>query len=1234
MEGEWNIPPFSGQFVQLFEEDLYIWGDTMGGFGSEHTSSGFYYKLFLYSLASLGMNGEFISKALSVFILSITGYSMFFLGRKIGLGISSSFIAGVFFMMTPEVFNRFGIGHISELLSNAILPFVIAFFIGSLTGKSRMKSLLLAATLAAVVSIQLTNYFVLAAILFLYTILYSLSKKNIRDFLLILRNTSFVLIIPLLSQAYWIIPFALDLSRSAEMISAELGYVPVRFLTTEGYVFKDVIRFLGTHVNYFQLEVGESSFWQLVSFLPATLAFIALIQSPRSKYGFNCLFYGILVILGISLASAGKGPLGDYWSWILETIPFTRIFRSPEKWYPLLSVGLAVLLGLSSEVLRERLRKLSDFSDFRLVLFRGRKALATVKISPTKRTVPSILISLIFLSCIFSYGYPFFTSNFNRMHTYDFGEKYEELWEWTSKGKEDYRVLMLPAPYPTLYNDAEWTPTPGYDMMSRYIGRDFLYYGKLSSPQFETFLIKSMYDPMTNNLSDLLSIAGVKYIIFDTNKQTTVTQVGRGPEFPDMWFTNDKLKNTLSQQANLKLVNSYDTIRIYRNTEYSGHIFPVNRVILFAGDLDGLVGLTYLDNLDLRNTGLIFINQLSREEFLALTKLPEVEVMIQDGHYIDLIETITSKEYSLRPVQYVTNNNPEEGWTMMQWTWYKWQYQATTNRPAFTFSQSELNIPHSINENREYEIYLKSYFGKRASNIEIFVDNSIVGQVTTKHTIETGFQWSHIGSVSLSKGIHDFKIVSGNGENAITDLMVIPSGRLDESSRAVKNILKNTNVRILSELSNSEWIGGKAEWGDEETPFFVAHWDDDLDYWKATGGGSGDLDFSEITADKSVVKKGENSIKLNITSGGSYSYVALDHSFTTREDWARFPTLSLWLHGNKTGELTYIRIEDHEGNSQEWRPIDDWIGWKRIHLNLREPDKSWGNTVDLSDISIIRISKTVPGDLYLDRGGLDFSTGQTNFLETGLDSSQGSVLKTVVIPFHTSVYIPKEGDYRIFIRASGFKGHSEISVGKYGDTSTDLEIKLGAPPNEYHWYDVGLMHLTEGISKISFVPDGTDLLHIDQILFMESPVSEVNSPSVDLSYEKINPTKYEIDVDSTEPFYIIFSERFDKDWMINLEDGTQIESYPAYTFGNLFFINKTSEFKMSLDFEKQSIYDFGKIISFTTLGTLVVCILMPSRSIILIKNIMPSRSIILIKNSRLYGIIKKILKFFVLREKK
>ena len=93
-----------------------------------------------------------------------------------------------------------------------------------------------------------------------------------------------------------------------------------------------------------------------------------------------------------------------------------------------------------------------------------------------------------------------------------------------------------------------------------------------------------------------------------------------------------------------------------------------------------------------------------------------------------------------------------------------------------------------------------------------------------------------------------------------------------------------------------------------------------------------------------------------------------------------------------------------------------------------------------------------------------------------------------------------------------------------------------------------------------------------------------------ISYEKINPTKYAIHANSSNPFYLVFSESYDNGWVASI-DGQQIRDqyhFISNGFANGWYVNKSGACTIILEFQPQNLFYLCATIS---LITFTVCII-------------------------------------------
>lgn len=89
-----------------------------------------------------------------------------------------------------------------------------------------------------------------------------------------------------------------------------------------------------------------------------------------------------------------------------------------------------------------------------------------------------------------------------------------------------------------------------------------------------------------------------------------------------------------------------------------------------------------------------------------------------------------------------------------------------------------------------------------------------------------------------------------------------------------------------------------------------------------------------------------------------------------------------------------------------------------------------------------------------------------------------------------------------------------------------------------------------------------------------------------ISSVKIDPTRYEISVHTSSPFILVCTESFNQGWKAYVDGGLEVKDhFPVNGYANGWFIEKTGDYKIVLEYWPQRLLDWGIIVS--TLSVLV-----------------------------------------------
>lgn len=98
---------------------------------------------------------------------------------------------------------------------------------------------------------------------------------------------------------------------------------------------------------------------------------------------------------------------------------------------------------------------------------------------------------------------------------------------------------------------------------------------------------------------------------------------------------------------------------------------------------------------------------------------------------------------------------------------------------------------------------------------------------------------------------------------------------------------------------------------------------------------------------------------------------------------------------------------------------------------------------------------------------------------------------------------------------------------------------------------------------------------------------------INVTFEKLDPSKYIVHVQAEKPFFLIFSESFNTDWTAQINGKSVDKHFMVNGYANAWYIDpneidKDGEFTITLYFWPQSLFYLGAVISLTTLGICMV----------------------------------------------
>jgi hypothetical protein len=217
-------------------------------------------------------------------------------------------------------------------------------------------------------------------------------------------------------------------------------------------------------------------------------------------------------------------------------------------------------------------------------------------------------------------------------------------------------------------------------------------------------------------------------------------------------------------------------------------------------------------------------------------------------------------------------------------------------------------------------------------------------------------------------------------------------------------------------------------------------------------------------------------------------------------------------------------------------------------------------------------------NIYLLEAERDFDTaGAKVSAENGSFSSGRTIEMAYHTTISTTVNVATSGDYTVAARV--FPTTST--------TTATLRISLGATllslvpeKDQAGWIEAGRVHLEKGPLDILVSASGPcefDALWLGK---GETPdaLAANNQAPVEISYEKIDPTRYRVRIRAEHPFVLALAESYDPLWEASGPD-QRVSSVPLYGVINAFYLNKTGTYEITVQYQAQQWARLGTLLS-------------------------------------------------------
>ena len=180
----------------------------------------------------------------------------------------------------------------------------------------------------------------------------------------------------------------------------------------------------------------------------------------------------------------------------------------------------------------------------------------------------------------------------------------------------------------------------------------------------------------------------------------------------------------------------------------------------------------------------------------------------------------------------------------------------------------------------------------------------------------------------------------------------------------------------------------------------------------------------------------------------------------------------------------------------------------------------------------------------------------------------------------TTLDIAVPGEYVVSVRASVPTGNPPpaVTVG-----TTLLSLVPHTASADGAWLTAGSVHLDR--QRVSISLQAASSVVVDALLLFTNGAAATpnelfqdTSPPAEITYERVDPTRYRVRVRAERPFVLALAETYDPLWVASSPD-VQVSSVPLYGVINGFPISRTGSYEITVEYQAQQWARVGRLVT-------------------------------------------------------
>ncbi|MEK7177816.1 MAG: hypothetical protein AAB705_03250 [Patescibacteria group bacterium] len=665
-----------------------------------------------------------------------------------------SFISGFLYAFNVHIGYRISAGHITYNYGFGLLPLYLLFILKSSEAKNQHKKIyILISGLILSIMFWLMPHimYMLPLIIGFYVILYIFDKK------------SWTLMINIVLTCFIAVLLNIDSWLPALIYKESYPLINNFFYNLSSYYGSSAASTL--HNVLTATAMGEKTWLdpnlfeklskiRIIFPIAAFLGFIYSLFLEKDKR--RSIFILFIACIGVIFSMGVNYPFEKLNVFLFENVFLFKPFRDPSKFFMLYVFGMAI------------------FIPYLLILI-------------SKISKKLLLLFFILIPIFIIYSNPiFFSGNFgNAIIPFNYPDKYNQLNNFLSKNKDNFRVAI----YPNDQGVGSYDWYPKSSSGSVYYNF-FLSYFPLTKNTANSNRTISDYssrylDYLENNLNeewavDRLANENIKYLIVDKSL----------PRF-------QIIENIFNNSRNLQKVNNINGFSIFEVKNFDNKVIKQKTAVYYYGDIKGIKNLP--PDLTLINLGLDSnINDL-------LSKNYSNNVIVYDTSLDDVFYASLNKfNFSFFPDVRFTKNGTKEFYV-------PGEYLRDMTLKGISFYNPEIIATNGGNKisktsnllKGKYKILLSSlnYENLFTNAIKVTVDNIPTTRTNFSKKYNT-FEWVDFGEIEIKKNKPVITVENLEDNSFYLDyLLIIP---VDQYKKLQEDFYSKIKSKKIISLKESE----------------------------------------------------------------------------------------------------------------------------------------------------------------------------------------------------------------------------------------------------------------------------------------------------------------------------------------------------------------------------------------------------------------------------------------------